>query len=207
MRRHTSGKLLRQDCLVWTYLQLGRKKVQTAVSRFLFCFEQKYAVLGQGFFMPSSGSRPEGDLTTDLESPEMTQKASASANCNGTHRHRCPMDTERMGELSPQPHRVVLPPLPSSGSAMGLFWLAPVHTLGVVFCGQSCVFVCFLDPARICLFCGVFLWGGVKRVDNWESTYMRDRYWYLHSWDLDSEYLFWKMWIMLMLTITNRSAF
>lgn len=38
--------------------------------------------------MPSSGSRPEGDLSTDLESPEMTQKESASANRNGTHGHR-----------------------------------------------------------------------------------------------------------------------
>lgn len=35
--------------------------------------------------MPNSGSRPEGDLRTGLESPEMTQKVSASTSCNGTH--------------------------------------------------------------------------------------------------------------------------
>lgn len=35
--------------------------------------------------MPNSGSRPEGDFRTGLESPEMTQKVRASTSCNGTH--------------------------------------------------------------------------------------------------------------------------
>lgn len=84
MRTHTSGNLLRQDCLVWTYLQL-EKKVQTAVSWFGFVLNKSIPSWFGGGFMPNSGSRPEGDLGTGLESPEMTQKASASTSCNGTH--------------------------------------------------------------------------------------------------------------------------
>lgn len=79
MRAQTG--LLRQDCLVWTYLQLEKQKCANRCFEVLFCFELKYPVLAQGFFRPSSGSRQVGYLATHLESPEMTPKVSTSINC------------------------------------------------------------------------------------------------------------------------------
>lgn len=96
--------------------------------------------------MPSSGSRLEGDLTTELESPEMTLQAVASTNCNGTCGHcwtlgvgdevLIPLWGEQslLGEV-PEP-------LQSLSPARELLHLAPVHTRHAVFWVQHCVFVC-----------------------------------------------------------------
>lgn len=96
--------------------------------------------------MPSSGSRLEGDLTTELESPEMTLQAVASRNCNGTCGHcwtlgvgdgvLIPLWGEQslLGEV-PEP-------LQSLSPARGLLHLAPVHARHAVFWVQHCVFMC-----------------------------------------------------------------
>lgn len=97
---------------------------------------------------------------------------------------------------------------PNRATVLGtwLLQLAPVPTQHVVFWAWHCAFVCFLEPARMCLFCGFFFFS-VKWVDNWESTDKRDKYWCLSCWDLGSKYLSWKTWIMVMLDTANRSAF
>lgn len=47
---------------------------------------------------------------------------------------------------------------PNRATVLGtwLLQLAPVPTRHVVFWAWHCAFVCFLEPARMCLFCGVF---------------------------------------------------
>lgn len=169
--------------------------------------------------MPSSGSRLEEDLSTDLESPEMTQKASASTNCNGIHGgtrgHHWPMDVERTGELSlPGEFGALCPPAATDPGraawscrlcqAVVLRWGCfgwPRSTLCVLSFGGIAGFLCvfWILQEFTCLGGVGWGWGG--------STYTRDRYWYLCGWDLDSKYLSRKIWIMLILAITNRSAF
>lgn len=103
--------------------------------------------------MPSSRSRLEGDLTTELESPEMTLQAGASTNCDGTCGHCWTLGAGSDGVLVPLWGEQSLPgevpePLQSLCPARGLLRLAPVHARHNVFWVQHCVFVCIFESCK-----------------------------------------------------------
>lgn len=149
--------------------------------------------------MPSSGSRPEGDLTTDFKSPEMTWKARASTSCDGACGHLWLWIWSRWLSRAPG----------HTAWSCHLCWVMVLRyrcfdwlqSMRCALCfGGNTVVLCFLYPARIYLFCICFGVGFlfvhcfvlffffIKRVDNCESI--------IPTWETDTDSCIAGTWIL-----------
>lgn len=208
MRAHTNGNLLRQDCLVWTYLQLGKKnKMCKQLFQGFVLLWIKVSSPSLGLFSAKfwfkAGGRPYNWIRKSWNDSSgcCQQKLQwhlwtlLDPGCRGWGPH------PTVGWAEPPGRGPRAPAEPQSCKRAASSGPSP-HTaccvLGATLCFRVYFWIlkkCLCSQGRL-----------VKWVDHWESADTKDRYWYSSCWDLDSKYLYWKMWIMVMLDI-NRSAF